>query len=202
MAEAISSTLSSVVSACVLNQSRGFWLLSDALASTISMVVRLDTERGELEARVRAASIFDFDTKLLLLSARMREQVVKVLSPFLSFISSYKLATAHNMLALMLDPRFKELALVGSYLGREVATQVAQEYDQKLFLPLLISVYRKQHGPVLADASTVALAEAISISGDANAVFGAGVSEEDTVAEHVSKHFLFHLSTLSLNWCL
>ena len=184
--EAISSTLSPVVSACVLNQSRGYWLLSDALASTIFMSVKFEMEKIDLECHLQAAIRLDiFDSKLLMLTARMREQVVRVLAPFLSFMRVYNPSSAHNMLALMLDPRHKELALVGSYLGREEATRIAQEYDERLLLPLLISVYRKKHEPVLVAASELAEFDGHSVFGDAHAIFGAGVSKEDTASEHV-----------------
>ena len=136
VAEAISSTLSLVVSACVLNQSRGYWLLSDALASTISTSVKFEMERIDLECCFRATIRLDtFDSKLLMLTTRMREQGVRVLAPFLSFMRIYDPFSAHNMLALMLDPHHKEFALVGSYLGREEATCIVQEYDERLLLP-------------------------------------------------------------------
>ena len=112
VAEAISSTLSLVVSACVLNQSRGSWLLSDALASTISMSVKFEMERIDLECHLRVAIRLDiFDSKLLMLIARMREQVVRVLAPFLSFMRVYDPSFAHNMLALMLILAIKSLLL-------------------------------------------------------------------------------------------
>ena len=133
----------------MLNQSRGYWLLSDALASTISLCMELESERIELEERVRVAPRLDFDTKLLLLCARMHNQVVRILSPFLSFMHSYKPASAHNMLALMLDPRHKELALMGSYLGRDFAIRIVQVYDDRLLLPLLIFLYWKRQAPTL-----------------------------------------------------
>ena len=186
MAKAISYTLSPIVYACILNQSHRYWLLSDALASTISMSVKFEMERNDLECRLWAAIRLDiFDSKLLLLTARMCDQVVCVLAPFLSFMKVYEPSSANNMLALMLDPCYKELTIVGNYLGREEATHIAQEYDQKLLLPLLISMYRKKHEPVLVAAFELVEFDVHSVFGDAHVVFGAGMSQEDTTSEHV-----------------
>jgi hypothetical protein len=44
----------------------------------------------------------------------------------------------HNMLALMLDPRFKSLWLVTSYIGHEKASSLVVQYDVGFLLPLLI----------------------------------------------------------------
>ena len=68
----------------------------------------------DLESRVQAAARLDFNAKLLLLAGKMRDEVVRILSPFILFMQSYKLPAAHNMLALMLDPATRssfELAL-------------------------------------------------------------------------------------------
>ncbi len=51
------------------------------------------------------------------LRANLWLQVAIVLRPFLDFMDSSKLCKAHNMLALMLDPQFKDLSLVGNYVG-------------------------------------------------------------------------------------
>lgn len=128
----------------MINQCRGYWVLSDALANAISLSYRLESERRELEARVRNAPCDDFDAKLLLLSVRMRGQVVKVLNPFLSFMNRYIPSKAHNMLSLMFDSHHKELSLVGSYVGRVSATHIAAEYNSKLLLPLFGSLCRKK----------------------------------------------------------
>jgi hypothetical protein len=42
----------------------------------------------------------------------MMAEVQIVLAPFLTFTFSYNVTKAHNMLALMLDPRFKFLDVV------------------------------------------------------------------------------------------
>ncbi len=46
------------------------------------------------------------------------------------------------MLALMLDPRFKSLWLVTSYIGHEKASSLVVQYDVGFLLPLLIWCYK------------------------------------------------------------
>ena len=141
--EAISFTLSLVVFTCDLNQLRGYWLFNGALASTISISIKFEMERIDLECRLRAATRLEiFDSKLLL-TARMRNQLVRVLAPFLSIMRVCKPSFAHNMLVLMLDPRHKELTFVGSYLGRKEATRTVQEYDERLLCPSNLSVLER-----------------------------------------------------------
>jgi hypothetical protein len=56
--------------------------------------------------------------KVKQLGANMRKQVTCVLvHPFMSFINCYNASKVHNMLAFMLDPRFKDLSSVGDYVG-------------------------------------------------------------------------------------
>ncbi len=46
------------------------------------------------------------------------------------------------MLALMLDPIYKSMHLVMTYVGLDNATILVAEYDQELLLPLLMEVYK------------------------------------------------------------
>lgn len=112
----------------------------------------------------------------------MREQVVCVLEPFPSFMRSFNLACVHNMLTLMLDPRYKDLFLVGSYFSRNMATYIVEEYDEKMLLLLLMSEYWKNHTSIdLASISDVNN----DVFADSTAVFGVGVSQEDKSFENV-----------------
>jgi hypothetical protein len=45
------------------------------------------------------------------------------------------------MLALMLDPKYKNMCLVTTYLGHEIAATVMADYDKQL-LPLLLEAYK------------------------------------------------------------
>jgi hypothetical protein len=49
---------------------------------------------------------------------------------------------AHNMVALMLDPRFKDLTLVGDYVGHVFAVEIATTYDVNFLLPTFKIMYQ------------------------------------------------------------
>jgi hypothetical protein len=55
--EAITSTLNLVVFACLMNQSRGHYLLSNALTTTITFTMEMEAQLLELSTRLE---IFDF----------------------------------------------------------------------------------------------------------------------------------------------
>jgi hypothetical protein len=59
----------------------------------------------------------------------MQLQVAIVLRPFFNFMDSFKLSKAHNMLVLMLDPLFKDLSLVGNYVGHASTIEIVSAYD-------------------------------------------------------------------------
>ncbi len=60
-------------------------------------------------------------TKVKKLGANMQKQVAFILRPFLDFVDCFKLSKVHNMVVLMLDPRFKDLSLIGDYVGHSFA---------------------------------------------------------------------------------
>jgi hypothetical protein len=78
-----------------------------------------------------------FYHKLKELEVRMKWQILEVILAFISFLHSYDSKRGHNMLALMLNPRFKSMRLITIFLGCENATIIIVEYDQQLLLPLL-----------------------------------------------------------------
>jgi hypothetical protein len=53
----------------------------------------------------------------------------------------FKLSKAHNMVALMLDPRFKDLSLVGNYVGHSSTIGIATAYDREFLLPTFKTLY-------------------------------------------------------------
>jgi hypothetical protein len=54
---------------------------------------------------------------------------LKVLQPSLSFVNTFSWKKAHNMLALMFDPRFKGLQIVTKYLNSSnMALEMVDEY--------------------------------------------------------------------------
>ncbi len=67
----------------------------------------------------------------------MKKYILKVLCPLFIFYM-HLTRKNHNMLALMLDPRFKSICLVTMFLSRENAIVMVVEYDEKILLPLLM----------------------------------------------------------------
>jgi hypothetical protein len=50
------------------------------------------------------------------------------------------------MLALMLDPHFKDLNLVCEYVGQVPTIVIVARYDNQFLLPMLKTFYQKLHG--------------------------------------------------------
>jgi len=68
--------------------------------------------------------------ELSLLTSNIRRKVCGVLNRFLSFKKIYEGNKTHNMLSLMLDPRFKSLKLISSLIHQEQVVSIVEEYDQ------------------------------------------------------------------------
>jgi hypothetical protein len=56
-----------------------------------------------------------FDAKLLLLTSRMQLEVTCVLVPFLDYLHQFDIKKVHMALAIMFDPRFKDLSIMNNY---------------------------------------------------------------------------------------
>jgi hypothetical protein len=63
----------------------------------------------------------DFDFELLHLGYQMQTKIIGVLKLLLAFASSIQPHHAHNMLVIMFDLHFKNLQLIGNYVGFELA---------------------------------------------------------------------------------
>lgn len=85
---ALVTTLSPVVSACVLNQSRDPRLLGDALIAAISLSLQFVGEVGGTAHQLHSANQ-DFDADLEEFIIKMQQEVIVVLAPFLSFLTIY-----------------------------------------------------------------------------------------------------------------
>ncbi len=83
---------------------------------------------------------FDFELEEFI--SHMKRQVLEVLWPFISFMHVIDKKKGHNMLALMLDPRYKSMHLMTSYLGREATANLVVDYDEKVLLPSLLEAYK------------------------------------------------------------
>ena len=81
---------------------------------------------------VQFLQVGDFESEIEILKVRMAKTAVDVMKPFLQFSLQFVADQAHNMLSLMLDPRFKGLEYVIDYVGVAKAKQVVEEYDKKI----------------------------------------------------------------------
>ena len=111
-ARTVTQTLNPVVQQCVLNQTRGYWLLSDALAAAFRMTIELHGVYDQSSSVIPPLQVGDFKSEIEILKARMAKTAVDVMKPFLRFSLQFVADQAQNMLSLMLDPRFKGLELV------------------------------------------------------------------------------------------
>jgi hypothetical protein len=102
--EVITSTLNPVVLACVMNYSKGHWLLLDALTTIITHghgSYATTTSSNKFE-------IFDpFDVEIFFLHNNMWLDVIRIIKPLMEFLKSFDAQYVHNMMTIMLDPHFK-----------------------------------------------------------------------------------------------
>lgn len=99
--------LNLVVEACIVNQIHGFRLLSDALVSIVTISVRLRVESNRREVGVPLLEVGSFDSKLEITHGQIAKADCAVLEPFLDFTRKFSRDKAHNIVAIMLDPRYK-----------------------------------------------------------------------------------------------
>ncbi len=78
-----------------------------------------------------------------------------MLDSFLSFLKQYENKKAHNMIFLMLDPKFKSICLVSSFVGREQGVALVEEYERKSLCPMLVKCHEHLHPLVRLDRNYV-----------------------------------------------
>jgi len=85
---------------------------------------------------------FDFfDVELHTLKKNMRQEVVKVFKHFVEFLKAFDFCQVHNMLALMLEPCFKSLRVVESFVGHGNVIRITIEYDVKEVIFFLMTLF-------------------------------------------------------------
>jgi hypothetical protein len=62
---------------------------------------------------------FGVALEFICLASNIRKEVCEILDSFLSFLKKFDERKTHNMLALLLDPRFKNLYLVYFFIGHD-----------------------------------------------------------------------------------
>jgi hypothetical protein len=93
--------------------------------------------------------------ELSLLTCKVKREVINALDSFLSFLRKYDNRKAHNMVSLMLDPRFKSLCIVSSCVGREQGVVLVEENDRKSLYHLLTKCHEHLHPLVRSNRSFV-----------------------------------------------
>ncbi len=142
--------------ACVLNQYYGHWLLSDALHFGISMSFNLKEENKiipSFESLMEDDSIIS--DELSLLASNIRREITNVLDYFLSFLKKYENMKAHNMISLMLNPKFKSLCMISSFVGKEQGVALVEEYDKKILYFMFVKCHEHLHPLVRLDRNCV-----------------------------------------------
>ncbi len=136
-----------VINACVLNQSRGHCLLSDAFHSTISMSLKLKEEpKNAPSFQTLTEEDFGVALELICLAFNIRKEVFRVLDIFISFLKKFDERKTHNMLTLiLLDPRFKSFHLVSSFIACDQGVAIIKQYDTMSLYPMFMKCYYYLH---------------------------------------------------------
>ncbi len=92
--------------------------------------------------------------ELSLFAFNIRREVCGVLNYFLSFLRGYQKRKVHNMLFLMLDPKFKSFCLVFSFAGQEKNVNIVDEYDKRTLYPMFLKCYHHLH-PIIESIGCV-----------------------------------------------
>jgi hypothetical protein len=79
--------LNLMVTTCVLNQSKGHWLLFDVSMITINLIVAMEFQPNSL---IDGSETCDqFDVELQMLNKNMQQEVVKVIRHSLQFLMAF-----------------------------------------------------------------------------------------------------------------
>jgi hypothetical protein len=115
----------------------GHWLLSDVLHYVISMSLNLKKENKiipSFESLIEDDSIIS--NELSLLAFNIRREITNVLDTFLSFLKKYE---------KMLNPKFKSLCVISSFVGKEQGVVLVEEYDKKILYLMLVKCHEHLH---------------------------------------------------------
>jgi hypothetical protein len=130
------------VTAYVLNQSRKHQLLSDAFHSAISISLKL---REEPKNASFFKTLMEEDSGVALeficLASNIRKEVCGVFDSFISFLKKFEERKTHNVLVLMLDPRFNSLCLMSSFIGHDQGVAIVEQYDTMSLYLMLMKCY-------------------------------------------------------------
>ncbi len=83
--------------------------------------------------------------ELICLVSNIRKEACEVLNNFLSFLKKIDERKTHNMLALLLDLRFKDLHLMSSFIGSDQGITIVQKCDIMSLYPIHMKSYYHLH---------------------------------------------------------
>jgi hypothetical protein len=83
--------------------------------------------------------------ELFLIASNIKREVINVLDSFLSFLKVYDKRKAYNMISFMLDPRYKSLHIISSFIGKEQGVALVEEYDKKSLYPMSVKCHEHLH---------------------------------------------------------
>jgi hypothetical protein len=83
--------------------------------------------------------------ELSFLASNIRREVISVLNFSLSFLKKYENRKVHNVISLMLNPRFKSLHMINSFVEREQGIVLVVECDKKSLYPMLVKCHEHLH---------------------------------------------------------
>lgn len=143
-AQMICDTLQPVMHACILSQTRWFWLLSDAIAK----VAKLYLKYRDLHHSIGAEETFsEFPAQLKECQRRMcdilRMRLKRTIEPLFQYESLLQ-GRSHYFLALALNPEYKGLRRpfmklhAGNAFG---ALNIVKMYDKEQILPELVHIF-------------------------------------------------------------
>jgi hypothetical protein len=103
------------VKQCTFNQTRGYWLLINALNVALSINLCMQIQIQQFNITPFNIVKVDFEFEMGALWVCMMAKVQAVLAPFMAFTYSYNASKVHNMLVFVLDPCFKSLDVVKAF---------------------------------------------------------------------------------------
>jgi hypothetical protein len=75
----------------------------------------------------------------------MKRKYAGSLVQVLSFLTKYDEKKTHNMSSLILDPKYKSLRLICSFIGHEQGLAIVEEYDRRSLFPMFSKFYHHWH---------------------------------------------------------
>ncbi len=85
--------------------------------------------------------VVEFD----LLASNIKRKVYNVLEAFISFLKKFDERKTHNMLALILNMRYKNLKIIFTFVVKELKVTIVKDYDKKVFFLMILKTHYILH---------------------------------------------------------